>query len=133
MIRNYIITAVRALVKQRFYTFINIAGLSVGIAACLVILVFTVNEFSYDRYHTKGNRIFRLNTELKFGTNHFKIATGYPIMAELFPQNYPEIESIVRFMDWGRRFVRNVNSHEKAEENVIWVDSTFFNVFSVRC
>jgi len=131
MIRNYIITAIRALFKQRFYTFINIAGLSVGIAACLVILLFVVNEFSYDRYHTKGDRIFRLNTELKFGTNHFQTATGYPIMAELFSQNYPEIESIVRFRDWGHRYVRNVNSHEKTEENVIWADSAFFSVFSV--
>ena len=131
MIRNYVITAIRALFKQRFYTFINIAGLSVGIAACLVILLFVVNEFSFDRYHTKRDRIFRLNTELKFGTNYFKIATGYPVMAELFSQNYPEIESIVRFRDGGYRYVRNVNSHEKTEENVIWTDSTFFNVFSV--
>src|SRR6185295_11522387 len=131
MIRNYIITAFRALYKQGFYTLINTAGLSVGIAACLVILLFVVNEFSYDRYHTKGNRIYRLNTEIKFGANHFHVATGYPIMAELFAQNYPEVESVVRFRDWGRRYVRTVNGHERTEENTIWADSTFFAVFSV--
>ncbi len=131
MIRSYILTAFRALRKQRFYTFINIAGLSVGIAACLVILLFVVNEFNYDRYHTKGDRIYRLNTEIKFGSNHFQVATGYPVMAELFKQNYPEIESIVRFRDWGKRYVRQVNGHEKTRENVVWADSTFFDVFSI--
>src|SRR6188768_1305105 len=110
MIKNYIITTFRALRKQTFYTFINIGGLSIGIASCLVILLFVVNEFSYDRYHAKGDRIYRVNTEIKFGTNHFTVATGYPVMAELFKQNYPEIESIVRLTNWGKRYVRNVNS-----------------------
>jgi putative ABC transport system permease protein len=131
MIRSYILTAFRALRKHRFYTFINISGLSVGIAACLVIMLFVVNEFSYDRYHRKGDRTHRLNTEIKFGTNHFHIATGYPVMAELFKQNYPEIESIVRITDWGKRYVRQVNGHEKTRENVVWADSTFFDVFSI--
>src|SRR6478736_3472259 len=96
MIRNYLLTAFRALIKQKFYTIINVAGLSVGIAACLIILLFVVNEFSYDRYHTKGDRIFRVHTEIKFGSNHFKVCTGYPVMAELFPQNFAEIETMVR-------------------------------------
>lgn len=131
MIRNYILTTLRVIRKQMFYTFINIAGLSVGLAGCLVILLFVLNELSYDRYHTKGDRIFRLNTEIKFGNNHFSIATGYPVMSELFKENYPEIESIVRFKDWGRRYVHAVDSPDKTEENVIWTDSTFFDVFSV--
>ena len=127
MIRNYITTAFRALRKQKFYTFINISGLSIGIAACLVILLFVVHEFSYDRYHTKGHRIFRVNTEIKFGSNHFTLAAGYPVMAELFKQNYPEIESVVRFTYWGRRYVRKVDGHEKTREIAVWTDSTFFS------
>ena len=131
MIRNYIITAFRALRKQKFYTFINISGLSIGIGACLVILLFVVNEFSYDRYQAKGDRIFRVNTEIKFGANHFTVCSGYPVMAELFGQNYPEIETIVRITNYGKRYVRHVNSREKTRENAVWVDSTFFSVFSI--
>ena len=131
MIRNYIITAFRALYKQKFYTFINIAGLSVGIAACLIILLFVVNEFNYDRYHTKRDRIFRLNTEIKFGSNHFKICVGYPVMAELFKQNYDEIETVVRITNWGKRYVRLANGREKMEENVVWADAAFFSLFSI--
>jgi putative ABC transport system permease protein len=131
MIKNYIVIAFRALRKHRFYTVINVAGLSVGIAGCLVILLFVVNELGYDRFHAKGDRIYRLNTEIKFGSNHIHLATGYPVMAELFRQNYPEIESVVRFRDWGHRYVHRPDVAEKTEENVIWADSTFFDVFSV--
>jgi len=131
MLRNYIVTTFRALRKQGFYTFINVTGLSVGIAACLVILLFVVNEFSYDRYHKKGNRIFRVNTEIQFGSNHFHVATGYPVQAELFRETYPEIERTVRIRDWGHRYVRNVDSQDKARENVVWADSSFFEIFSI--
>lgn len=105
MIRNYINTALRALNKQKFYALINVAGLSIGISACLIILIFVVNEFSYDRYHSKADRVYRLNTEIKFGSNQFKVCTGYPVMAELFKQNYPEIESIVRITSWQKRLI----------------------------
>jgi putative ABC transport system permease protein len=131
MIRNYILVAFRALRKQKFYSFINIAGLSIGIAACLVILLFVVNEFGYDRYHTKRDRIYRVNTEIKFGTNHFTVATGYPVMAEMLKENYPEIESVVRFTYWGKRYVRPVDGTEKSREIAVWTDSTFFSVFSI--
>jgi putative ABC transport system permease protein len=131
MIKNYLTTAFRALRKQKFYSFINIAGLSIGIASCLVILLFVVNEFSYDRFHKQGNRIYRVNTEIKFGSNHLVLAEGYPVMAELFKQNYPEIESVVRITNWGKRYVRNVDSNEKTKENAVWADSTFFSIFSV--
>ena len=131
MIRNYIITTFRALWKQKFYTFINLAGLSVGIAACLIITFFVVSEISYDRYHTYGARIYRLNTEIKFGDNHLKMATGYPVLSELFRQNYNEIENIVRLKNWGKRFVRKVDHPDKTRENAVWADSTFFQVFTV--
>jgi putative ABC transport system permease protein len=131
MIRNYLLTAFRALYKQKFYTFINIAGLSVGIAACLIILLFVVHETSYDSHYAKGDRIYRIHTEIKFGSNHFTVAPGYPVMAELLPQNFAEIETIARITNWGKRDVRNVDSQEKTEENVVWADSAFFTVFSI--
>ena len=131
MLRNYFNTTFRALRKHRFFTFINITGLSVGIAACLVIMIFVVHEFSYDKFHAKGKRIFRVNTEIKFGSNHFHVATGYPVLPELLQESYPEIENTVRIRDWGRRYVRNVDSQDKTREDVVWADSTFFEIFSI--
>src|SRR5258708_5005629 len=129
MIRNYLLIIFRTLWKQKFYTLINLAGLSVGVAACLTITLFVVSEISYDRYLPESDRIYRLHSEIKFGDNHFKVAGGYPILAELFRQNYPEVENVVRFKDWGKRFVRKTEDAEKVRENAIWADSTFFQVF----
>ena len=131
MISNYLRTTFRNLRKHRFFTFINIMGLSIGIAAFLVIMIFVVHEFSYDKFHAKGDRIFRVNTEIKFGSNHFHVATGYPVLPELLRESYPEIENTVRIRDWGRRYVRNVNSQDKTREDVVWADSTFFEIFSI--
>ncbi|HRI79712.1 MAG TPA: ABC transporter permease, partial [Cyclobacteriaceae bacterium] len=132
MIKNYLLIIFRTLWKQKFYTFINLTGLSVGVAACLTITVFVASEISFDNFHEKGDRIYRLNTEIKFGDNHLRSATGYPVLAELFRQNYPEVEKVVRFKDWGRRFIRRVDQKEVNRENAIWVDSTFFQVFSAK-
>jgi putative ABC transport system permease protein len=132
MLRNYIRSTFRALRKHRFFTFINITGLSVGIAACLVIIVFVIHEFSYDRFFAHGDRIYRLNTEIKFGSNHFHVATGYPVLPELLSQSYPEIEKTTRIRNWGSRYVRLADSNDKSLEDVVWADSTFFDFFSIR-
>ena len=60
MIRNYLTIAIRNLKKYPFISFINLFGLSVGIACCLLILAYLLNELSFDRYHAKANNIYRV-------------------------------------------------------------------------
>src|SRR3990170_936965 len=67
MIRNYFTIAIRNLKKHRFYSFVNMTGLAIGIAACLIIMLYVTNELSYDKHHEKANRIYRVNAERKFG------------------------------------------------------------------
>lgn len=132
MLRNYITIALRNLRKQQFYTFINIAGLATGIAACIVILLFVINEFSYDRYHEKHNRIYRVNGEIKFGENHWKLAVAPAPLAETLILEYPEVESSVRFRSRGSYLVKKSEQADNIKEDkVMWVDSTFFKIFSV--
>lgn len=132
MLRNYITIAFRNLSKQRFYTFINIAGLATGIAACIVILLFVVNEFSYDKHHEKHERIYRVNGEIKFGENHWKLAVAPAPLAETLILEYPEVESSVRFRSRGSYLVKKSEDTDNIKEhNVMWVDSTFFKIFSV--
>ena len=71
MLKNYFKTAIRNLTKNKFYTSINIIGLAVGIATCLLILLYVVDELGYDRYNVNADRIYRVNNEVKFGDNHF--------------------------------------------------------------
>src|SRR5688572_24691200 len=74
MLTNYFIIAWRNLRKQSFYSLINIFGLAVGVAASLIIVLFIVDELSYDEHHTKADRIYRVEAEIKFGGNQFQMA-----------------------------------------------------------
>ena len=132
MLKNYLTMAFRNLRKQRFFTFINILGLAIGIASCLVIVLFVNNELSYDRFHKNANRIYRVNGEIKFGGNHYKLAVAPAPLADAILNDYPEVESAVRFRSRGTYLVKRSESVDNfKEQNVIWADSTFFKIFSV--
>jgi putative ABC transport system permease protein len=132
MLKNYLLIAVRSLTKQKFYAFINVIGLATGIAACLVILLFIQNELSYDRHYKNADRIYRVNGEIKFGGNHYKLAVASAPMASTLVHGYPEIEAAVRFRARGSYLVKRADHTDNIKENdVIWTDSTFFKVFSV--
>lgn len=132
MLKNYLTIAFRNLRKQSFYSFINIGGLAVGVAACLVIVLFIIDELSYDKYNTKADRIFRIDNEIKFGGNYYHINTSSAPAAHTLLQDYPEIESTVRFRRSGSYLVKTANGVEGIKEsNVVWADSTFFQIFSI--
>jgi putative ABC transport system permease protein len=133
MLRNYLLIAIRSLTKHKFYSFINVIGLATGIAACLVILLFIQSELGYDRHHEKADRIYRVNGEIKFGGNHYKLAVASAPMGSTLAQGYPEIETAVRFRTRGSYLVKRTESSDNIKENdVVWTDSTFFKVFSVQ-
>lgn len=132
MFRNYLKTAIRQMSKGRLYTAINAAGLSIGVAACMLIVLYIQSELSYDAYNTNADRIHRVHMEIKFGPNHVKLANGPAPVANALQNEYPEIESTVRFLGMGAYLVRAENETMNIREpNVIWTDSTFFKIFSV--
>jgi putative ABC transport system permease protein len=132
MIRNYITTALRQMSKGRLYTLINTTGLAIGVAACLLIVLYIQNELSYDAYNQKSDRIYRVDTEIKFGPNHVKLANGPAPVANALQTEYPEIEATVRLRLMGSYLVRLGNETVNTREpNVAWADSTFFKIFSV--
>jgi putative ABC transport system permease protein len=132
MLRNYFKIAFRNLARQRFYSLINISGLALGVSACLLIVLYINFELSYDRYHEKADQIFRLNSEIKFAGSHYHLAVSPAPLAQALIDEYPEIESAVRFRGVGSFLVKRENSAESFREfDVIWADSTFFKVFTV--
>ncbi len=132
MIRNYFTIAFRSLNKHRFYSFINIAGLAIGVASCLVIVLFVINEMGYDKHHVQASRIYRINSEIKFNGNHWNLAVAPAPLAGTLLQDYPEIESAVRFRQRGSHLLRvNGAAESFKEQKCIWVDSTFFEIFTV--
>jgi putative ABC transport system permease protein len=132
MFRNYLKIAFRNLSRQRFYSFINVTGLALGVASCLLIILFVQRELSYDRHHEKAGRIYRVNGEIKYGGNHYRLAVASAPFAETMLSEYPEVESAVRFRTRGSYLVKRENAPESFREfQVVWADSTFFNIFSV--
>jgi putative ABC transport system permease protein len=66
MLKNYFKTAFRNLLRNKFYSLINIVGLAIGLATCFLIILYVLDELSYDKYNVNASRIYRVNNEVKF-------------------------------------------------------------------
>ena len=130
MLKNYFTVAIRNLRKHSFYSFINVAGLSTGIAVCLIIVLFVLNEISYDQYNVNANRIYRIHSDIKFAGNAYNMLYGPAPMAATLAAEYPEVEAAIRFRQRGSYLVKRATDNIK-EENVIWVDKDFFKIFTI--
>ncbi|MGK7391163.1 MAG: ABC transporter permease [Candidatus Cyclobacteriaceae bacterium M2_1C_046] len=130
MISNYLKIALRNLQKNRLYSFINIAGLAVGISCCLLISIFIWNELSYDRHHEAGDRIYRINSEVGFNNNHMKLAVVSAPLAEAVQNEFSEVESVTRFRKKGSFLIKRDKENFK-ENEVVFADPTVFNVFTI--
>lgn len=130
MYRNYFTIAWRTFLKSKGYSFINIAGLAVGLSACLLIGLYVKHELSYDRFHEKVERIYRVNMELKFGDNHLDLASVNPLFGQTAKEEIQEVEQTTRLRWYGSFLVKKGNENIR-EENVAWADSTLFDVFTL--
>ena len=131
MIRNYLKIAYRNIIKYKFISFINIFGLTVGLACCLLILTYISHELSYDKQHPDSGRVYRvtrtfLNPETKAVS--LTLSTIAPPFAPLLKNDFGEIEDITRTVPNG---TTPVKYEEKMfnEQNVIFADDHFFNFF----
>ena len=130
MLKNYFKIAWRNLRKHKFYSFINIFGLGIGIAAFLFILLFIQDELSYDRYHQYGDQIIRLDFHAKLGDNEVTSAQNSAPAGPVLTAEYPEVAAFFRFRDRGSYLVTYEKNTYK-EEKVIFADSSFFQFFSI--
>jgi len=121
MLRNYVIVIIRNIRKYKMYSFINIAGLSVGMACSLILFLLLQFELSYDRYHEKADRIFRVVTE---GHPSTPAPTG-PAMKN----DFPEVVDYVRIEDYGGVF--RYGDKMFYEDRFYLADNSVFQVFSL--
>ncbi len=129
MYKNYVTTALRNLFKNKLYSAINILGLTVGLAAGLLIFLFVRWELSYDQWVPDGERIYRLHSTYEIpGRSPFRTVRSSGPMAENLPLSFPEIESIVRL-----NYISPTILHEGEAFNqqVTMVDPSFFDVFDL--
>lgn len=130
MFRNYFTIALRNLRKHSFYTMINVMGLAIGIASCLIIVTYVINETSFDKHHKDWERIYRVDDEIKFGPNHLRLGVAPAPLADAFRHDFPEVESICRFWSNGSMLVKRVDQNIK-ETRAIFADSSIFSVFTI--
>jgi putative ABC transport system permease protein len=130
MIRNYIKIALRSLWKNKGFSAINIIGLAIGLATCLLITLFVLDELSYDRYNKKADRIYRVDGDIKFGGNHFTLATAPDPMGATLKKDFPQVEQYVRLRKAGGLLIKKGNENVQ-ENDVIYADSTLFDVFTL--
>lgn len=130
MIRNYLKTALRSFQKNRFFTFINLVGLTIGFTCCILMGLYIQNELNYDRFQQKGKRIARVIMAYSFGEKINKGNYTSTKVAPVFKRNFPEVESAVRMYQSGRivKFEDKVFNEKK----FMYADSTFFDLFSFR-
>ena len=130
MFRNYFKTAFRNLLKNKFYTSINVIGLAVGLATCLLILLYVLDELSFDKYNVNADRIYRVNNEIKFGGNYFDLAQGPALMGSTMVREFPQVEQYTRIRWYGSFLVKKGNENMQ-EGRVGFADSTLFDVFTL--
>ena len=131
MIRNYILIALRNIIRQKAYSIINITGLAIGIMSCMLILMYVTDELSYDRFHEKGDRIYRLFFRYTSPNGEsFNHAVGPYRLANELADRYPEIEEAVR-LSFSSPMELRYGETEFVEDNVMLADSNIFRVFSI--
>lgn len=130
MLKNYIKIALRNLRKYKGYSLINILGLAVGIAVCLLIFKYVSHELSYDRYHSKSDRIYRVT--LDHPQSH--IALTPSMMLPTLQKLFPEVETGVRLYDVGRFQPLVIRNQDRVfeERKFVYADSSLFKVFDFQ-
>lgn len=131
MIKNYLKIAFRNLKRQKTYSTINIAGLSVGIMACIIIMLFVRTELSYEKFYPDAERIYRVNSIYETSGNISKLAIGATKVIDASLNNIPEVEYATFIYDWrlGREILVEYKDKVFTEKNVFYADSSFFKVF----
>jgi len=129
MLKNYLKIAFRNIKKSKTYSFINILGLAIGVACCILILFYIMDEVSFDSYHENADRIFRVvDSGDAPGGMSFDLALTSAPFAPTMKADFPEVEDAVRL--YRRRQIVAKGDINDYEDNLFYSDSSLFNIFS---
>lgn len=130
MIQNYIIISLRKFRRQKFYSLINLFGLTIGLSSVILIMLYVIDELSYDKFHTKSDRIYRaVENQFYPGQPIFPVAVTPAPLGPSLKSEYPEVEDATRFWFTSQIFQ---NEDQKFTERGAYVDESFFHIFSFQ-
>jgi len=130
MFKNYVKIALRNFLKHKGFSFINIFGLAIGVACCLLIVLYVLDEVSYDQYHEKADQIYRVGIRGFVNNNLFHGVVTCAPMAKALVNEFPEVTAATRLRNFGFPVFR-YKDKVFSEEKVFWVDQAFLDVFTV--
>jgi putative ABC transport system permease protein len=131
MIRNIMVIAWRNLLKHKAFSFLNIAGLGIGLSCFLLIAVYVLDEISFDRHHEHADRIFRINGDFKFGGNVQYFPLSSDMMGATLKKDYPQVEQFARVYNSNGSKLIKKGTEFITESNLCHADSTFFDIFTL--
>ena len=130
MLKNYLKVTLRNLHRHKGYTFINLTGLAVGMACCLLIVLYVQDELSYDTHFSDADRLYRLTTEVRGSDVPAFLASSPAPALEPLLNDFPEIVQATRlFTTYGAELLVRRGDARFYEQQLLFVDSTFFEVF----
>jgi putative ABC transport system permease protein len=134
MFRNYLKISWRNLVKNKVYSFINITGLAIGLAVCMLIVIYVGHEYSYDKFHANAERIFYLKSKIKMGKDSLYMTQLSYSTAPSLTKREPSIEAFVRLRQDRQSIIQSsqISSAKFSEDQFYFADPNFFDFFSFK-
>ena len=130
MIKNYLIIAIRNLIKHKLFSFINMLGLAIGITCCILIILFVNYENSYDKYNEKANRIYRVVTSALMGNTKINSMYSSAVTFSKLLSDFPEVETGVKLLKIKTTPVL-LGNKSFYESKIFAADNTFYDVFTI--
>jgi putative ABC transport system permease protein len=131
MFNNYFKIMVRNLLKRKIFTLINLLGLAIGMAVCLLLVLFIKNEFGYDDFHERGDQVYRVAIERKYPGRSAYLGEIPQSVGQAIKHEFPEVLESVRMLSFGgNASIINVGDKVFEEKKIMAVDSNFFQVFT---
>src|ERR1700730_10652517 len=131
MLKNYFKIAWRNLWKNKVFSAINILGLSIGLACCILMFLFIQHELSYDKFNLHATKIYRLTSVMDGPAGKSALAITPAPWAPLMKKDYPEIKNYVRLLKDEKSTIGQPGEQHFYETNLLYADSTLFEVFSL--
>ena len=129
MLKNLLLIAVRNFRKDKWYSLLNVLGLTIGITFSLFLIFYVTDELSYDRFHKKADRIFRINSYIQERDKNTDWALTQLVLGPVLKSDYPEVDEMVRFISRERTLFKNGDKNF-FETKAYYADSTIFKIFT---
>jgi putative ABC transport system permease protein len=131
MFKNYFLVAIRNMNKHKFFSAINIFGMTTGITACMLIFLYISDELSYDRFHARADHMYRVNLYGKISGQDIHTSTTCPPMAAALVAEIPEVEEATRIDSYGQSSIK-YGDIAFIEDKMFYADSNFFQFFDYK-